>query len=58
MDQERKATVTVTVEGGVVQHVEVPTGVRVVVKDYDIDGSESDLAEDTNGDNYVESVWE
>ena len=49
---------TVTVEGGVVQHVEVPPGVRVVVKDYDIDGSESDLAEDTNGDNYVESIWE
>ena len=58
MDQGRKATVTVTVEGGVVQHVEVPTGVRVVVKDYDVDGSESDLAEDESGDEYVEHVWE
>ncbi len=58
MDPCERTTVTVTVEGGVVQHVEVPPGVRVVVKDYDIDGSESDLAEDTNGDNYVESIWE
>lgn len=52
-------TVTVTVEGGVVQHVEVPQGVRVVVKDYDVEGcDDADFDEDENGDEYVESIWE
>lgn len=51
-------TVTITVEGGVVQHVECPDGVRAVVKDYDIDGTETNLAKDENGDKYVEGVWE
>lgn len=51
-------TVHVTVEGGVVQHVATPLGVRVVVRDYDIDGSETDLAEDGNGDKFVEGIWE
>jgi len=51
--------VRVTVEGGVVQHVEVPQGVKVVVKDYDVEGSDSDqLEQDENGDNYNESTWE
>ncbi len=59
MDPCERITVTVTIEGGMVQHVDVPPGVRVVVKDYDVDGcNELDLAEDTNGDNYVESIWE
>jgi L-ascorbate metabolism protein UlaG (beta-lactamase superfamily) len=51
-------TVHITVEGGVVQHVAVPLGVRVVVRDYDVDGSETDLAEDENGDKYNEGIWE
>jgi hypothetical protein len=51
-------TVTVTVEGGVVQHVAVPLGVRVVVRDYDVDDSDTDLSADRNGDEYLESVWE
>ena len=51
-------TVTVVLEGGVVQDVAVPLGVRVVVRDYDIDGSEVDLAEDENGDHYLEAVWD
>ena len=53
-----KKTVHVTVEGGVIQHVDCPTGIQVVVRDYDVDGSESDLAEDDSGDEYVEGVWE
>ena len=36
-------TVIITVEGGVVQNVEVPEGVTVIVRDYDVDGTESDL---------------
>ena len=51
-------TVHITVEGGVVQHVAVPLGVQVVVRDYDVDGSETDLAEDDNGDKHVENIWD
>lgn len=51
--------VRVVVEGGVVQHVEVPEGVTVIVRDYDVDGSEEDqLDQDENGDQYIESTWE
>jgi hypothetical protein len=57
-NQEMKI-VRITVEGGVVQHVEVPDGVQVVVKDYDVDGTEADqLQQDENGDNFIESIWE
>ena len=51
-------TVRVIVSGGVVQHVEVPEGVTVIVRDYDVDGVESDLLQqDRGGDNYIESIW-
>lgn len=51
--------VTVTVEGGVVQHVEVPDGVQVIVKDYDVEGcDEADLEQDESGDHYFEANWE
>jgi hypothetical protein len=53
-----KKTVHVTVEGGVIQYVDCPSGVQVLVRDYDVDGSEADLAEDESGDEYIESVWE
>lgn len=51
--------VRVTVEGGVVQHVEVPEGVQVIVRDYDVDGTDADeLEQDENGDHFIESIWE
>ena len=51
--------VRVTVEGGVVQHVEVPEGVQVIVRDYDVDGTEEDqLEHDENGDHFTETNWE
>jgi hypothetical protein len=51
--------VVVTVEGGVVQHVEVPEGVRVVVRDYDAEGVEAErLSVDEDGNECVEAVWE
>lgn len=54
-----KKSVTVTVEGGLVQHVQVPEGVVVVVHDYDVEGvDEADLETDGNGDKYVKGVWE
>ena len=52
-----KKIVRITVEGGVVQHVEVPKGVQVIVHDYDVDGQEEGLEQDQNGDSYLESIW-
>lgn len=50
--------VIVTVEGGVVQHVEAPEGVKVFVRDYDCEGADADLVDvDEIGDEYIESVW-
>jgi hypothetical protein len=52
-------TVRVTLEGGVIQDVEVPKGVRVIVHDYDTeDIEEKDLAEDDNGLPCIETEWE
>lgn len=51
-------TVRITVEGGVVQHVEVPEGVSVVVRDYDVDGLPPEaFRRDEHGDDYIESIW-
>lgn len=52
-------TVRITVEGGVVQHVEFPPGVTVVVRDYDVDSCDmDDLERDENGDRYFEQTWQ
>ena len=54
-----KKTVTISLEGGVIQHVDVPPGVRVIVKDFDVEGcDESDLTENEHGDKFIESIWE
>lgn len=51
--------VRVTVEGGVVQHVEVPNVVRVIVNDYDVEITDGDeLEQDANGDHFNEAIWE
>ncbi len=59
-DLRRKAMkiVRITMEGGVIQDIARPEGVKVVVRDYDTDGSEEHLQQDKNGDNYIETVWE
>ncbi len=52
------AVVTVSVAGGVVQHVDVPAGVRVVVQDYDVDGvAEEQLQTDADGTPFVQACW-
>ena len=56
--QIAKKIVQVTVEGGVIQDVECPSGIQVLIRDYDVDGSETNLAEDETGDEFIESVWE
>jgi hypothetical protein len=57
-DFSMKKIVRITVEGGIVQHVDVPHGVQVIVRDYDVDGQEDGLQQDENGDCYIECVWE
>jgi hypothetical protein len=52
--------VTVTVEGGVVQHVDVPPGVRVKIMDFDVDGVPPHELSYTpkDGSAYVSSLWD
>ena len=51
--------VRITVQGGVIQDVQVPEGVQVVVHDFDTDGTEPDrLSRDENGDECVVNIWE
>ena len=53
-----KRIIRITMEGGVIQDVQCPAGVQVIVRDYDVDGVEEGLQQDENGDRYLESVWE
>ena len=51
--------VHITVEGGVIQHVECPQGVNAIVREYDTDGIEdAKLSSDEEGNKYVETIWE
>jgi hypothetical protein len=52
-----KKTVTISIEGGVVQEVDYPPDTQVVVHDYDVDGTEPNLTEDDTGDEFVETIW-
>lgn len=50
--------VKITVEGGLVQHIDLPQGVRAIVFDYDVDGvPEDDTELDEHGDRRVVSRW-
>lgn len=54
--------ITVTLSGGMIQHVKFENveGVVVITKDYDVsdfDIENSDHKRDTNGDEYYEGVW-
>lgn len=58
-----KPTITVTVEGGVIQDVAIPhdLNVQVVVMDFDIEGcsieEQKKLPRNEEGQQYVRSVW-
>ena len=55
-----KGEVRVTVEGGVVQNVQHPPGIPVIVRDYDIDRNDEGadlLPTDENGDRFLETTW-
>ena len=51
-------TVIVLISGGMVQEVEVPKGVRVLVRDYDVDNTTHPTRKDESGDFYYEEEWE
>ena len=51
--------IVVEVRGGAVQNVDAPKGTRVIVRDYDVEGTESEeeLRRDKDGDPYAEFEW-
>ena len=57
-DDENKVDIIVTVEGGLVQDVDIPehlSNVEVVIRDYDTECvEEENLKEDETGDSYFE----
>jgi hypothetical protein len=51
-------TVKITLEGGVIQDIDVPSGVKVVVYDFDTDGvPEEDLRRAPSGEMCVQTTW-
>jgi|GEM_PF-4131040 len=57
-NQSNEPVVVVTVSGGVPMVVKKPKGVKLVIRDYDVDGVEENLlTQDPSGDDCVESVW-
>ncbi len=57
----KKQKIIITVEGGVIQDVDIPTGVEieVEVRDYDVEGFEggSGLKKDKAGNEYIRSIY-
>jgi hypothetical protein len=52
-------TVYVFIEGGVIHDMRVPTGITVIVRDFDVEGVEPErVQQDADGQEFVESVWE
>ncbi len=50
--------IRVTLEGGVVQEITHPDGIKAILRDYDTDGvSEDMLQADENGNRFLESTW-
>ena len=51
--------VRIRVQGGVIQDVDLPKGVRAVVHDYDVvQVNEEELVEDEQGNLFLVTVWE
>ena len=58
-DTRMTKIVRITMEGGVIQDIEVPKGMRVVVRDYDTEGVETErLQRDEDGNEFIEAIWE
>ena len=53
----KQKTVLIIVQGGVVQGVVTAKGVRVIVRDYDVQ-DDTNIIQDESGDDYIESIYE
>ena len=54
---EEAEQIQVTVEGGVIQHIgNIPEGIEVLVRDFDVDGTEDNLTL-VEEEQCLESVW-
>jgi hypothetical protein len=50
--------VYITVQGGIIQNVEAPVDMRVIVLDYDTDSvSGSEVKRDDDGHAFTETIW-
>ena len=51
--------IVIVMEGGVIQDiVNIPPGVEIEVRDFDIEGTiEEELEETPDGEQYVQSLW-
>ncbi len=58
-EQKKNSVITVKLDGGLVQWVEIPDGlhVSVVIVDYDIEGSSHRPDKDETGEDCCISVW-
>jgi len=58
--QSRTKPIVVTVEGGLIQNIENPYNLTIIVKDYDVEGHDKYdpwIKKDENGDEYAHSEW-
>jgi len=57
VEADKVPTAIVIVQGGCVQGVEVPPGMRVLVRDYDVETGTDGAVEDVDGDEYLEAAY-
>lgn len=61
MEKTKVPEIVITVEGGLIQDVQIPKNCNISVKvmDFDVEGCEDDeVKTNSTGDEYIESVWE
>lgn len=57
MSNEKKI-IEITVEGGLIQGIQgIPEDIEVIVRDYDVDGTEDNLYIDKDGDKCNRFKW-
>jgi len=49
--------VVVTIEGNKIKAIDIPSGIQVVIKDYDNLGTEREIKRNKNGKRYSEYGW-
>lgn len=51
--------IVIHISGGSIINIEMPEGIVVIVRDYDVDQyEEGNLVEDINGNEYIETIYE